>query len=256
MFAQEISRRTFVAMGASALAMGLFACSKNTAPEEVDAATGTATEETQDAEGGQLLGGWEVNEDVPANALTSDESETFDQAMQGYVGMSLTPVCVLATQVVSGTNLAYLCQGAPVAPNAQPGWYVAVVYKDLEGACKMSGVEEIVVSEPATADETVPQGLTGGWSVAPQVTDDALIVPDEAGAAFVAGAEKHLGVALRPLALLGTQLVSGTNYRLICVGAPATLDPNTQLYVVDVYQNLEGEAEFTAVEAFDLLAYV
>ena len=257
MYAQGMTRRAFVTLGATALAMGLFGCGGEKAESETDVATDTTA---TDSESMPVSGGWETNADVPTSALSSEEQAVFDHALEEYDGMDLQPVCVLATQVVAGTNYAFLCQGAPVTADPKPGWYVVVVYEDLEGACKVSSVEQIDVSEPAIVaeDENSDEAgaVVGGWAVAPQVTDDAITIPEKAAAAFALAGETLTGMDLSPLALLATQVVAGTNYRILCVGAPSVPDAETRLCVVDVYEDLEGKAEYTDVSTFDLLAYV
>ena len=58
-----------------------------------------------------------------------------------------------------------------------------------------------------------------------------------------------------PVALLGTQIVSGTNYRILCSGTTVTADPVTSLYVVDVYEDLQGAAEVKDIQLIDLTKY-
>ena len=46
----------------------------------------------------------------------------------------------------------------------------------------------------------------GGWTVVNHTTDDSVIIPDEASAAFDKGGETYADVNLCPLSLLGIQL--------------------------------------------------
>ncbi len=52
-----------------------------------------------------------------------------------------------------------------------------------------------------------------------------------------------------PVALLATQLVSGTNYKALCKGN----DKN--LYVVTWYRDLKGNASLTSAECVNIGAY-
>lgn len=74
--------------------------------------------------------------------------------------------------------------------------------------------------------------------------------------AVKAALDRNDGVSLSSIAVLGTQVVAGTNYRLLVYGNLIIAEPRTDLYVVDVYENLDGEAEITSIAPFDLLAYV
>lgn len=122
-----------ILIGCMAFAFG--ACgSKNT--QEESAAASEAK-----PEGSASLGGWQIFEDEK-EAVPADAKEAFDSAIQGYTGMNLEPKALLATQVVSGTNYAFLCLGERVVQNPVKGWYVVVVYKDLQGKAKISSVED------------------------------------------------------------------------------------------------------------------
>lgn len=257
MYAQGMTRRAFVTLGATALAMGLFGCSGRKAEPEADDGTDVSA---KDSEATAATGGWETNSDVPMSALSDEEQAVFDRALEGYSGMELQPVCVLATQVVAGVNYAFLCQGSSTTADSEPGWYVVVVYENLEGACEVSSVKQIDVSEPAVvADDEISDeagAVVGGWTVAPQVTDDTIAIPEEAATAFALASEDYVGIDLSPLALLATQVVAGTNYRVLCVGAPVVPNAETRLFLVNVYENLKGKAEYSNVSTFDLLSYV
>lgn len=255
MHAQTMTRRAFVMLGAMALATGLFGCGSKPEPEPETEPDGEAITPTEEPDSTPVSGGWETNADAPTSALTADQQAVFDQAIENYDGMDLLPACVLATQVVAGTNYAFLCQGTSVTANPETGWYVVVVYENLEGACEASSVEQINVSEPAlvAGAQDGEDAVVGGWAVVPQVTDDPIAIPEKAASAFAACDES---AGLSPLALLATQLVAGTNYRILCVGAPAVPDAQGELNVVDVYEDLEGKAECASIEPFDLLTYV
>lgn len=59
-----------------------------------------------------MPGGWS-----PFEALTDEDRQMFDKAMEGLVGVSYTPEKV-SKQVVSGLNLRYFCYGMPAIQGA------------------------------------------------------------------------------------------------------------------------------------------
>ncbi len=87
----------------------------------------------------------------------------------------------------------------------------------------------------------------GGWTL----TEDASLTKEAQGA-FDKAMEGLVGVNYAPLALLGTQLVSGTNYCFLCEAT--VVYPNAQPYyaIVTVYQDLQGKAEVKNIVALDL----
>ena len=211
-------------------------------------------QQTSDAPAAEpaVAGGWTVATDEVASQLTPDQQESFAQAMEGYTGLDLTPVAALGTQVVAGLNTAYLCQGTTVTATPETGWYVAVVYQDLEGGSSITSVNEIDISDVKTAD-TFESGLAGGWQLIPN-SSDAIVLPEGASGAWAKATEAYEGELLVPIAVLGSQVVAGTNY--LAIASSTGADEVTTLHVVTLYADLEGSGSFTDDALFDLLAYV
>ena len=244
--------------------LGLAACGNNntsapasTPPEGSSSAEpviqGSAAAEPEgEVPSGPVVGGWVVN-DLIEPVLDETERETFAKAKEGFVGSNLDAVTVLATQVVAGSNLAYLCLETPVVPDAQSEWSIVVVYHDLQDNDEITHVATIDLGDVKVAEAKDTSNIVGGWTVKDTGGIPATLPIKELEAAFEKLASEYTDVQLGAIELLGTQLVSGTNYKILCKG---THDGQTDLYVVVLYMDLEGNAEFTSVELFDLLAYV
>lgn len=242
--------------GMLALSMVLAGCSKGKPQAEPEATVEEQAEEaTEETRGDQLIvGGWTVQTEV-TTSLTDDQRAVFDKGIQGLVGVEYEPVAELATQLVAGTNHAFLCKGKTVTAEPVEGWYVVTIYEDLEGNATVSIISAIDITKLQVAQEAMPADLVGGWKVT-EVTSNAALLPEEAGKAFNKAVGAWTGVTLRPIATLGTQVVSGTNYLVLCEGAATTADPVNELYVATVYADLNGNAKFSSVEQLNLLEYV
>ena len=96
---------------------------------------------------------------------------------------------------------------------------------------------------PAAALAEAP--LLGGWTVYENA--EALPIPEEAAAALEAALSGLVGCDYRPLALLGTQVVSGTHYCFLCELTPVVPDPVPYYALVYVYAPLEGPAQVLSV---------
>ena len=90
----------------------------------------------------QLMGGWEIPAAEGA-ALPEEAQAAFDKAMETLVGASYTPVALLATQIVAGTNYCILCQISPVVPNPVPKWALVYICADLEGKAEVMNVYDL-----------------------------------------------------------------------------------------------------------------
>ena len=93
----------------------------------------------------QLMGGWEIPA-AEAGPLTEEAQAAFDKAMEKLVGAKYTPVALLATQIVAGTNYCILCQTTAVAPNAAPHWTLVYIYADLQGNAEIMNIYDLDVS--------------------------------------------------------------------------------------------------------------
>ena len=82
---------------------------------------------------GQVAGGWTTPED---GTITAEAQAAFDKAVKEG-GMTYTPVALVGTQVVAGTNYAFVCIGKSTAPEAKPSPYLVIVYADLNGGAKI-----------------------------------------------------------------------------------------------------------------------
>jgi len=170
------------------------------------------------------VGGWTLNE---SGELSAEAKAAFDKAAEGLVGVNYTPVALLGTQLVSGTNYSILAEATVVYPGAEPYYAVITVYEDLQGKTEIRNIAALDLGKIAesgvieNADAAEGQ-LLGGWTV------------DREGSVEVEDAVLHLA----------SQLVSGTNHCVLCKGWTLKF----------VYENLEGKTEVTQSAALDIAA--
>ncbi len=106
-------------------------------------------------------------------------------------------------------------------------------------------------AKDTTADATAtPDVMTGGYTVNENLK--AVTLPEEAQKAFDKALANIEGATYEPIALIGTQVVSGTNYAILCKVTPVVTNAVSELDVVTVYEDLSGNAEILSTETFDL----
>ena len=88
---------------------------------------------------GILAGGWQAAEDP---AVTEELQAVFDKGLEGLVGVNYLPVAYLGSQVVAGTNHAFLCQATVVYPDAVPSWKIIFLYEDLQGNVSIMNIAD------------------------------------------------------------------------------------------------------------------
>ena len=93
---------------------------------------------------GMMLGGWNIPV-LEGTALPEDAQAAFDKATGQLVGAMYTPVALMGTQLVAGTNYCILCQITPVVPDAVPSWNLVYIYADLEGNADITNIYELYI---------------------------------------------------------------------------------------------------------------
>ena len=84
----------------------------------------------------QLSGGW--SEPRP---LTMQDRKIFAETMGGMVGATYTPHLV-STQVVNGTNYAFLCGMRTATYPADVGFAVVTAHKPLNGTAQLTDIKK------------------------------------------------------------------------------------------------------------------
>lgn len=205
--------------------------------EAAEENTGEAAEEADTAEeAAAIVGGW-----TPADSpqVPEEVKALLEKAAEKQLGAEYEPVALIGSQIVAGTNYALLCRITPVVPDAVPHYAIVTLYEDLDGNTSITDI-----LESQAEGEALPGELTGAWE-----NPESPVVTDEARAALDKAMEKLVGADYKPIALLATQLVSGTNYSILCEVTPVVPNAKSTFVIAHVYQDLEGNAEIT--EVFD-----
>ena len=133
-------RKIIVCLGIVLMSLALCCCSK-----PADAVQNEPVPE-------EVAGGWEV---VPHEAaeLPDDAQAAFDKVKDSLDDGEYTPVSLMATQVVAGTNYCILCQITPSDPAAGTKWALVYIYADLQGNAEITNVYEIYIAQHSTPKE-------------------------------------------------------------------------------------------------------
>ncbi|MGX8703734.1 MAG: hypothetical protein ACSW8H_04710, partial [bacterium] len=226
--------------------------------EASSAATNTAQDSSaaeSKVEEPAATGGWTAYDKIEGTALTEQSEAIFKKAMESWNGLAMDPVALIARQVVGGTNYLYLAKVQKVPKNAKSGWYLVAVYDDPAGSVKVIGEKELAFDGALTTDE--PQSaetLAGAWDYTDPA--NAVTLSEDIWNAFWIASEGYAGVGFTPLAVIGTQTVAGTNYRIVSQGITTTEEALPGLYEVTMYVDTEGKAKITDVKRIDINAVV
>lgn len=227
-------KKLFVILLAAVLAMSCVGCAGKSAQVEIAAKPQEETVSAQETGAEDALeGGWTAAEEP---TITPELAGLCGKAVEGLVGAEYTPVALLATQVVAGTNYRILFRTAAVVPDEEETYAIGTIYEDLEGNATLEDVQ-------ATQVKANLNDLPGGW-----MAPESITLSEDARKAFDTAMEDLVGVDYQPLALLATQLVAGTNYAILCQATVVYPDAEPYYAIVSVAQNLEGQAEIVEIE--------
>ena len=197
----------------------------------------------------QVLGGWTLSDN--AASIPEDAQKALENA--AYTGMSFEPIALLGTQIVAGTNYQILCKGTTATEEPETKLVVVMVYADLEGNSSISNVADFDLGTLETAEVNADtEQLAGGWTVAENEEGE---LPEDAAAAFNAAMEGLTGVGYVPTALLGTKVIAGTEYAILCNATLVTADPVSYNAVVFVTANADGTNSILNIVPLNLIDY-
>lgn len=89
-----------------------------------------------------LTGGWTPSEDP---TVTEELKALFDKGTETLTGAGYIPVAYLGSQVVAGTNHAFLCQAVTAYPGAletAPAYAMVYLYQDLSGSVSILSIAD------------------------------------------------------------------------------------------------------------------
>ena len=141
-----------------------------------------------------MIGAYNVN--VQFGKLPQKVATYFDAVMGKLLGATYTPVVYLGSQAVHGTNHALLCEQTVITGTDHKNAVLVVLNEKEEGLSLVS----------------ITPVLESGDALGGVVVDVKTDIPDEARAAFDKAFAQFVGSRVEPFALIGTQVVHGTNY--------------------------------------------
>ena len=148
-----------------------------------------------------------------------------------------------------------LCEAATTTQQPETSYQMVIVYADLEGNAEITQIKEFDLTAYVEGDSTEisAEKLAGGWE--PAEDRSSVVIPQEAKDVFDKAAGNLDGNELEPMALLGTQVVAGTNYAFLCFSTLQTEETINGIQVVTVYEDLDGNAEITNICTVDPADY-
>jgi hypothetical protein len=230
-------------------------------PEQTEEVTDTeeSSEPAEEApESRDILGGWTIADG--AAELPEDVGAAFEQASESFSGSELVPVAYFGSQVVAGTNYAVLCRATTAAKEPVTTLKVAIIYADLEGNAELLSLKDFDLSEftdgdgtsITDADKAADMDIVGGWSIPEDAAGAGLPKDINEKYESATASVDWIWSKVSPLAYLGSQVVAGNNYALICKGESSSEERADSMMIVTIYEDPDGKSELSNIHLLDL----
>lgn len=197
-----------------------------------------------------IVGGWDIDVDVKDLDMPTNIKDIFDKATADYTRMNLTPVSLIGTQVVSGTNYMYLCKGED---SNSTKWVLVTIYRDTSNNVEVKNVKYLNLNDyvNVNTEYNYTQSL-GGWSVYKDVKSN---LDSNIESIFNKAVSDNEKMKYVPIALLGEQVVAGTNYAVLALGQSLENPDVYSINVLTIYSELDGNASLTGSAYIPLAKY-
>ena len=200
------------------------------------------------------VGGWETMLTEKQAYMDENTLSVFEKANNSYTSMKLDAVGLLGKQVVAGMNYMYLAKGYPAGEPNKATYKTVIVYNDLAGNATVTHVNDFDYTQYVNKNiDKDSNTLLGGWFV--EEPEHATLLDESIQTAFNNATSTLTGMSFTPIAVLGKQIVSGTNYAIICYGGPSYENSEKSIYVLTLYQDLTGHSEIVSEAYVNLADY-
>ena len=183
--------------------------------------------------------------------VTSELNDLFTEGVEGLTKATFEPAAYLG--YIEETDLAHAFLCKTTEDTGKTFWSVVYIKEDSEGKVNLLDVQSIMLTE--SSDKGAVQfgtvsgdGLVGNWSVDEESVSNGIgDISDDIKAAIDEALKSKVSVTYEPIMIMGSQVVSGTNYAVLCKNVTSS-----EWTIVYVYKNLDGKGTLMNVATFDL----
>ena len=190
-----------------------------------------------------VLGSWNLNDNFNDLIIDKEELISFitSSDLNGYDDYK--PVALLATQVVAGINYMFLVKNAY-------DYEILIIYADLDDNLSITKImpfnleKYLVNNEPSNSEQ-----LMGGWYA--YFNDENVLKVDDIDIFNPKVVEDNFDVYYKPVALLASQMVSGTNYCYLAYEGNVLTNANEQMVIISIYKDLNDNYSINTINYLD-----
>ena len=199
-------------------------------------------------------GGWQIPEDhsiMQGDPLVAGIETALSALQEGRVGATIEPMAYLGSQVVNGTNYAFLCHIVLTTEDPVGEVAVVTVYEN-QGEAEISTICTIMSAGSKEEGEGEGEGTeTGAWTVKAEEAK----LPEAVQAAFTEATTGYLGTDIKPIAYFAQQVVNGMNYGILYTGEMVVQDPEQsekKLFLAKIGTDTKGKVTNFLASPFNI----
>ena len=198
-----------------------------------------------------ITGGWEILLTDRELSMSKEAKNAFLKATKDYKKLKLDLVALLGEQVVSGKNYMYLAKGYQEGEKNKATYKIVTVYNDLKNKASITKVKNFDYTKYVNKNiKNNYEKTSGGWYI--NSISEKNLLDKKVQTIFNEATAKLKKIKYRPIATLGTQVVSGTNYAVLCYGSKNFKDDKEAVYLITLYEDLEGNKEVISQSYVDI----
>ena len=181
------------------------------------------------------------------NSTESIISDTAKKVFNDAKGdKNLTLVALLGKQVVAGTNYMFLCKDGD-------SYKSVVVYNDLEGKSEITHINDFDLIGYVNTDISYnDKDVVGGWNV--DIPSKGVMLEEKIQTAFDNAVKNTKTATYLPIAILGVQNESNTNYGILTYGKFDDEDKNG-IYLITLHVDQDNTSKVLSTAFVDLALY-
>lgn len=191
-------------------------------------------------------GGWDIVLTDKHAYIPDDAKKAFENA-SNIDSYDLDTVALLARQTVSGTNYMFLCK-----ENSSNNYKIVIVYNNMDDVSQITKISYFDYTKYAHNNINYnPDKTVGRWDVI--IPDEDTQLDEQVKDIYNTGIQKVSNIDYKPIALLGKQTVSGTNYAVLAYGQLHNTDtPEKGIFLLTLNKDLKGNIDIPSLSYIDL----
>ena len=176
--------------------------------------------------------------------LEDDIQKAYDTAIAAYKESDLKPVAIIGKQIVAGTNYMFLTRN-------DKEYKVLILYKDLQGNATITNSTVLDIDKYIDKNTSLDgEQLSGGWQT--EIPGKPFALEEKVQNYFDKAMETLMGASYYPIATVGHQDNSGTDYAIISYGRYTDQNATSGVFLIRLHVDKNNNPEIKSISAMDI----